>query len=278
MLYNNELARQRLVSQGGIVDDLLAGTLAESLQITQEAYFKNAENHWSLADSGFPTSIQNRGMELDSQEDLPHYPYRDDGLLLWQAIADYVKDYLGIYYPTVEDIQGDYELQAWAQELTAQGPDGGKVKGMASKIDTIEQLNAIVTTLIFTCGPQHSAVNFTQYDYMGFIPNAPLAAYQPIQTQFDPHRDLTLAELMAFLPPAKQVMGQIQILYALSDYRYDQLGYYDQNFGDRRANIALARFRQALNVIEQKIKQRNKNRVIPYEVLRPSLVLNSISI
>jgi arachidonate 15-lipoxygenase len=83
---------------------------------------------------------------------------------------------------------------------------------------------------------------------------------------------------MAFLPPAKQVMGQIQILYALSDYRYDQLGYYDQNFGDRRANIALARFRQALNVIEQKIKQRNKNRVIPYEVLRPSLALNSISI
>ncbi len=278
MLANNDLGRKRLVNHGGVVDDLLAGTLAESLQIVQEAYFKNANDHWALDQSSLPVDIKNRGLESDSQDDLPHFPYRDDGLLLWQAIAEYVKDYLEIYYTSTDDVQGDTELQAWAQELTDLGDAGGKIRGMPSRIETVAQLIEIVTTIVFTCGPQHSAVNFTQFDYMGFIPNAPLAAYQPIQTQIDPNTDLDQAALMAFLPPSKQVMGQIQILYALSDYRYDELGYYDRNFPDQQANMALAKFRQQLNLIEHQIKQRNKNRLIPYEVLRPSLVLNSISI
>ena len=271
MLYNNELARNQLINQGGIVDDLLAGTLQESLLITQTAY-----ENWALDTSALPMDIKSRGMELDSQDDLPHYPYRDDGLLLWQAITNYVTEYLQIYYTSPEDVQGDYELQGWAQELTEKGDEGGHVKGMPSKIETVEKLIEIVTTIIFTCGPQHSAVNFTQYDYMGFIPNAPLAAYQPIQTQFE--SEISKKELMAFLPPSKQVMGQIQILYALSDYRYDKLGYYDRNFLDRQANVALARFRQRLNTIENKIIERNKKRWMSYDVLRPSLVLNSISI
>ncbi|MBR8826571.1 MAG: lipoxygenase [Gomphosphaeria aponina SAG 52.96 = DSM 107014] len=275
MLYNNELARERLVNQGGIVDDLLAGTLRESLQIVQQAYFTNAQNYWSLDKFALPTEIKNRG--LDDQEALPHYPYRDDGLLLWEAIERYVTNYLKLYYTSAEELQEDYELQAWAGELTDQS--GGKVKGMPSKINTTEELIAIVTSVIFTCGPQHSAVNFTQYDYLGFIPNAPLAAYQPIKNQFShSENSLTLQELMAFLPPPNQVMGQIQILYALSAYRYDRLGYYDTPFPDRRAQVVLTRFQQELQTIERKIELRNKNRVTPYKVLRPSLVLNSISI
>ena len=280
MLFNNEMARKRLVNQGGTVDDLLAGTIGESLQIVKDAYEKNAQESWSLDQFALPTFIKNRG--LDDTTRLPHYPYRDDGQLLWDAIAKYVGEYLGLYYTNPEDVTNDYELQDWIAELADQGKDGGKVKGIPTTLETVQQLADIVTAVIYTCSAQHSAVNFTQYDYMGFIPNAPLAAYQPIKSQFKDEEgkeeELTLQELLAFLPPSNQVVDQINIMYTLGTYRYDRLGYYDEPFSDRRARTVLMRFQQNLNGIERTIDLRNQKRVFPYKVLKPSLVINSISI
>jgi arachidonate 15-lipoxygenase len=117
---------------------------------------------------------------------------------------------------------------------------------------------------------------------MGFIPNAPLAAYQPIKSQFKneegKEEELTLQELLAFLPPSNQVVDQINIMYTLGTYRYDRLGYYDEPFSDRRARTVLMRFQQNLNGIERTIDLRNQKRVFRYPVLKPSLVINSISI
>jgi arachidonate 15-lipoxygenase len=280
MLFNNEMARKRLVNQGGTVDDLLAGTIDESLQIVKDAYEKNAQECWSLDQFALPTFIKNRG--LDDTNRLPHYPYRDDGQLLWDAIAKYVGEYLGLYYTNPEDVTNDYELQSWIAELADQGNDGGKVKGIPTTLETVQQLADIVTAVIYTCSVQHSAVNFTQYDYMGFIPNAPLAAYQPIKSQFKneegKEEELTLQELLAFLPPSNQVVDQINIMYTLGTYRYDRLGYYDEPFSDRHARTVLMRFQQNLNGIERTIDLRNKKRVFRYPVLKPSLVINSISI
>lgn len=270
MLFNNDLARKRLINRRGIVDDLLAGTLQESLQIVKNSYFKNPQDCWSLDQFAFPTEIKNRGM--DDTARLPHYPYRDDGMLLWEAIKEFVADYLQLYYPQTQDLTEDYELQAWSAELVS--PEGGRVKGMPEKIATIEELIEIVTTIIFTCGPQHSAVNYTQYDYMAFTANMPLAAYDPIQA--DPQVDHD--SLMSFLPPPNQAADQLKIMYGLSAYQYDRLGYYDETFSDRRAQLIVEKFQQNLNCIERKIELRNKSRLVEYNYLKPSLVLNSISI
>lgn len=267
MLANNDLARQRLVSRGGAVDELLAGTLQESLQIVVDAY-----KDWSLDQFALPTELKNRGM--DNVERLPHYPYRDDGMLLWNAINKFVFNYLELYYKTPADLKADVELQAWARELVAQ--DGGRVKGMSDRIDTLEQLVKIVTTIIYICGPQHSAVNFPQYEYMGFVPNMPLAAYQPIQEKGDiPNRQA----LIDFLPPAKPTSTQLSILFILSDYRYDRLGYYeDDEFIDPNADYVINKFQQELNMVQRKIELNNKGRLVNYQYLQPRLVLNSISI
>ena len=270
MLYNNELARNNLINQGGFVDDLLAGTLRESLQIVREAYFKNAQEYWSLDGFALPNEIKNRG--LDDVERLPHYPYRDDGMLLWDAIEKFVSNYLSIYYPNPEDIKEDYELQAWIRELVAS--DAGRVKGVPERIDNLQQLINIVTAIIFTCGPQHSAVNYPQYEYMTFVPNMPLAGYESVK----PNPTIDLKDMMAFLPPPNQAAEQLQILYGLAAYRYDRLGYYDRPFTDPRAEEAVRLFQQDLNHIERKIELRNKNRLVEYDYLKPSLVLNSISI
>ena len=265
LLPNNFLGRERLVNEGGPVQNLLAGSLEESLDLIKDAY-----KSWSFDQFAFPTELKNRGM--NDCERLPHYPYRDDGMLLWDAITNFVSKYLQLYYKNTEDITGDEELQNWATEMTAQ--DGGRVKGFPEKIETFEQLVEVVTTIIFTAGPQHSAVNFPQYDYMSFVPNMPFAAYQEINADFS-FSDETI---MSFIPGPALALRQTSMMYLLGTYHYDKLGYYEQPFADPNAAKLVKQFQQNLKAIEQKINIRNKHRLVEYKYFKPSQVLNSTSI
>ncbi len=275
LLAINDQGRQLLINPyvdgqpGGHVDRIMAGTLEESYGIVQQAY-----GNWSLEEFSFPRELQNRGV-ADSQK-LPHFPYRDDGMLLWNAIRQFVAGYLHHFYPTVADLQADTELQAWAQELAA--PDGGRVKGMPSAIATVEELIEILTTVIFTCGPQHAAINFSQYDYMAYIPNMPQAVYTDIKAKGEIADEKAL---MKFLPPKEQADAQIKIVNYLSFYRYDRLGYYDEVFNlamrETPVKMMIQQFQQNLQEIEQQIDAHNRQRIIPYPYLKPSLVPNSFS-
>jgi arachidonate 15-lipoxygenase len=252
LLANGELARSRLL---GYIDRLLPGELKASVKLIKKGY-----KAWSFRAFAFPTEIENRGMNA-----APYYPYRDDGKLLWDAIYEFVKDYLEIYYKTSEDIQGDTELQAWVAELAAQ--DGGRVKDMEQQITNIKELIDIVTNIIFTCGPQHSALNYSQYEYMTYMPNMPLSLYQPVR------EDAFVRDQNSFmpcLPPRTQAAEQLAILYILSlPYYYDKLGYYKRPFVDPCAQKCVTRFQERLKEIESKCS------LYPY--LNPNRITNSIS-
>jgi arachidonate 15-lipoxygenase len=111
---------------------------------------------------------------------------------------------------------------------------------------------------------------------MGFIPNMPLAAYQAIQQKGDIKDRQALID---FLPPAKPTSSQLTTVFTLSAYRYDRLGYYEEEeFADPNADDVVNKFQQELNVVQRKIELNNKGRLVNYEYLQPRLVLNSISI
>jgi arachidonate 15-lipoxygenase len=95
------------------------------------------------------------------------------------------------------------------------------------------------------------------------------------------------------LPPYKRTADQLQTLFILSAYRYDRLGYYEKAFQElhnekledvftddnNKEIIAIVRqFQQNLNMVEQEIDTNNQKRVVPYPYLKPSLIINSISI
>jgi arachidonate 15-lipoxygenase len=280
MLTNNQLGQKGLINPGGPVDRLLAGNLAESMELVKDAY-----KGWNINDFALPKEIEKRGMK-----EIPHYPYRDDGMLLWDAIHTFVSDYLNHFYLISQELTTDTELQAWAAELS-DPTTGGKVKGMPASITNIAELIEIVTTIIFTCGPQHSAVNFAQYEYMTFAPNMPLAAYQDTPNGSDVENPMTMEKILNLLPPYKRSAEQLEILDVLSAYKYDRLGYYDKALGEIYnekvedifkdhpiiLNI-ISQFQQNLNMVEQEIDANNKKRVVPYLYLKPSSILNSISI
>jgi len=163
---------------------------------------------------------------------------------------------------------------------------------MPQRIDDVQQLIDIVTTVIFTCGPQHSAVNYTQHQYMSFAANMPLAAYRDIPgiTKSEIPEVITEIKILQLLPPFKKTAEQLQILFTLSAYKYDRLGYYDRSFLELYGATfdevfegspiqqLVRQFQQDLNIAEQKIDANNKKRLVPYIALKPSLVINSISI
>lgn len=95
------------------------------------------------------------------------YPYRDDGLRIWQAISDYVTAYLEVFYKDDEDVANDAQLMAWCTELVTAGgvaasDFGDGPAGVAPIIRTRSYLAEAATMLIFTASAQHAAVHFPQ--------------------------------------------------------------------------------------------------------------------
>jgi len=141
-------------------------------------------------------------------------------------------------------------------------------------LTSVQQLIEIATQVIFTCGPQHAAVNFSQFDYVGYAPNAPLALYD---------RPDTASSFHQLLPGADQDLGQMELAFALSGIRWGRLGssalMQFVEAGDRQA---LAQLQAELGDFEAKINTRNQQRLahsgVEYPYLLPSRIPNSINI
>ena len=303
MLAINARGNGVLLDEGSAVDNLMAPTREVSLGLINQAYRQRPFEDYAL-----PNDIKKRGI---GSEFLPNFPYRDDAQLLWNAIAKYVTNYLQRYYPDDRAIQQDPYLQAWAAELgaplssrslaefpqipawlpsevaTTVGLEIESLPGYArvpdfpnsqtteiGKLTTLQQLIDIATQIIFTCGPQHAAVNYNQFDYAGYVPNFPLAAYA--------RPDVT-ASLQEMLPPLEKELEQMQLTFALSGVRFGQLGSSElMGFVEQGDRQILQNFQAELLQIESEIKSRNQQRLsedgVEYPYLLPSQIPNSIHI
>lgn len=291
----NNRGNSILLAEGAAIDNLMAPTIKTSGNLMNKAYREKSFWYYSLLND-----IEVRGIEPKL---LPDFPYRDDALLLWEAIAKYTTRYLQRYYPDDKAVQQDIYLQNWAEELGAplntrpksdfpqapawlpkelvaasgiepqEIPSYPRVPGF-TKIGSLQQLIDIATIVIFTCGPQHAALNFSQYDYFGYVPNAPLANYI---------RPDTPASLEEILPSTARDLEQMQLTFALSGINWSKLGSSDFiQFADKIDRQILAHFQSDLLEIESKIKSRNQQRSletgVEYPYLLPSRIPNSINI
>lgn len=267
----NESANTTLLAPGGGVDTVLAGTIE-----TSRALAAQAAASWHLEQARLPDDLAARG--VDDTQALPHYPYRDDGLLVWGAIEAWVEAYTSVYYPSDAQVRADFELQAWGAELVSR--EGGRIQGFGEgtpgRLETRAYLVSALTTVIFTASAQHAAVNFPQFTSMAFVPNWPLASYTPADAPTTPQSYLDL------LPPLDVAHMQTSLGYLLGTVYYTQLGRYGtlfkRYFADQRIRPAEDAFRARLSQVEATIEERNRGRKAPYPHLLPSKIPQSINI
>jgi arachidonate 15-lipoxygenase len=263
----NHLALSVLVQPGRAVDQLIGADLGGAYELLgrerlgQSFRGNYLPNRLDRASTGDPRT-------------LPDYPYRDDGLPLWAAIAEWAGDLVGAYYGSDADVRADPELQAWAAEIAA--PDGGKVRDFGSTPGQIADrvdLAEILTMIIWTAGPQHAAVNFPQLPDMSFLPANPLAGFAAEPTG----RDHTEGDWLATFPPIDAALTQLNISTMLGAMRYTTLGEYRGDFTGTAAAPALATFQRRLRTLDRTLTDRNSGRV-DYPYLLPSRVPQSTNI
>ncbi len=117
----NKAAWQHLIANRGGIDKLMGGSINTSRQVAVQGVQSTR-----VMNDLLPLTFAQRG--VDDREAFPIYPYRDDALLYWDAIHEWVNSYLRLYYPNDAEIQRDTELQNWARELASD--NGGRIKGL----------------------------------------------------------------------------------------------------------------------------------------------------
>ena len=279
-LFINNAATVGLINPEGIVDATFGGTLDESLRITLEGV---RGYPFSFNDSMLPTFFEQRG--VDDVTKLPDYPYRDDAMLIWDAIHQWVNSYISVYYQSDQDVIDDTELQRWFESLIAD--DGGRMTGFGESnssggfdLHSRAYLIDAVTLIIFTSSVQHAAVNFAQATYMSYSPNMPFAGYQPAPKQAG---GATKDDYFDLIPPLEQAEAQMNIAYTLGSVYYTQLGQYQTKneppyFTDKNIHQPLKAFQNRLREIETIIQDRNATRPTFYSFLLPSKIPQSINI
>ena len=175
----------------------------------------------NLGDYVLPKSLKQRG--VDDSEKLPGFYYRDDGLKLWEALRSFIAEILGIYYKGDKDVQNDSEIQSWIFDVHKNGwrvNEGHLDHGVPKSITSFDQLVEILTTLCFTSSCQHAAVNFSQNDHYGFIPNAPALMRQPPPTK---KGSASLESILESLPNKNQASKAIVAVYILTKFSEDEV-------------------------------------------------------
>jgi hypothetical protein len=253
----NEGARVTLLAEGGVFDDFIAsgGPDKGHVKLGQKAY-----QSWKLSDNNPRTDCARRGV-LDPAI-LPYYPYRDDALVLWDAIEEGVAGVLGHYYKSDEDLVNDVEMQAFWADLKAHGLP-------------VEKLP------VFTVSVQHCAVNYLQYDHYAFVPNAPLLTRTAPPTK---KGTLGADDILAMLPSKSQTLSQIAIGRALATFANDEEfllhegGWVEDYFVEPEINAVRQRLYERLRAQVAAVKARNDASEVPYTVLSADKIPCGITI
>ncbi|KAG6482214.1 lipoxygenase 6, chloroplastic-like isoform X1 [Zingiber officinale] len=288
----NALARQSLINGGGIIENCFSpGKYA--MELSSAAY----KSLWRFDMEALPADLLRRGMAVEDPSMpcgvklvIEDYPYAADGLLVWSAIEEWVKDYIIHYYSDDNTITSDVELQAWWDEIKNKGHPDKRGEPWWPSLNTKGDLIGILMTMIWTASGQHAAINFGQYPFGGYMPNRPTLMKKLIPQEDEPvayEKFLHNPQYMflSSLPSQLQATQIMAVQDTLSTHSEDEeyLGqmtdWHTHWTNDRQVMSCFEKFSARLEEIEEIISRRNKdfhlkNRsgagVPPYELLLPS--------
>ncbi|XP_022087837.1 arachidonate 5-lipoxygenase-like isoform X2 [Acanthaster planci] len=257
------------------------GWVDKTMNIGRDGMFEligRAFKRWRLNVEG--TIINDlKAREVDDTNALPDYHYRDDGVLIYEAMEKYVRVVVESHYETPDMITGDYELQEWGRLMaTPQDNGGAGVQGIPAdgKFANVEDVISTVTPIMFTCSVSHCVANFSQYDDYAFPPHYPAGMRMPPPTDKSPRSE---KDILDNLPEKNVTVDVMTVTRLLSEKATNSLGDFEMQYGFCPVAVkALEQFRKDLKQIEVIIDERNRHREFPYDYCHPKEVPNAISI
>ncbi|GMJ15549.1 ARABIODOPSIS THALIANA LIPOXYGENASE 2, lipoxygenase 2 [Hibiscus trionum] len=286
----NALGRQFLINGDGIIESSFSPS-KYSLELNSLAYGQQ----WRFDQQGLPADLINRGMAVEDAS-APHglrlaikdYPFANDGLILWDAIKQWISEYVNHYYSKSSFVESDEELQAWWNEIRTVGHFDKKDEPWWPDLRTPQDLVEILTTMVWVCSGHHASVNFGQYAYAGYFPNRPTIARtkmpneDPSEEQWKHFLENPEAVLFECFPSQMQAARVMAVWDVLSSHSPDEeyIGATIEPSWAENSDIkaAFERFHGRLEELERVVDQRNgyrnlKNRcgagIVAYEFLKP---------
>jgi arachidonate 5-lipoxygenase len=163
----NFLARETLVSDiAPFTDRTFSTGTAQALEMFLAAWRK-----YDFFERAFPAELAARGFDEAKSDGLEGYYFREDGFLVWNAIGSYVEAVVGKFYASDAAVAADIALAAWAAECT--DPARADIPGFPKAFASRALLTRALQTLIWSVSAQHSVVNFSQFEFLSYVPNRP---------------------------------------------------------------------------------------------------------
>uniref|UniRef100_A0A2C9VDI1 Lipoxygenase domain-containing protein n=1 Tax=Manihot esculenta TaxID=3983 RepID=A0A2C9VDI1_MANES len=156
------------------------------------------------------------------------YPFANDGMMLWEAIKQWVTDYVNNYYKDASKVVFDNELQAWWEDVRTKGHEDKKDEPWWPVLKTQQDLIQVLTTIIWVTSGHHAAVNFGQYVFGGYFPNRPTIARinmpteEPTESEFELFLNKPELTLLKCFPSQQQATKVMAILDVLSNHSPDE--------------------------------------------------------
>ncbi|MFN9810953.1 MAG: lipoxygenase family protein [Deltaproteobacteria bacterium] len=262
----NFLARETLVSDiAPFTDRTFSTGTAQALEMFLAAWRK-----YDFFERAFPAELAARGFDEAKSDGLEGYYFREDGFLVWNAIGSYVEAVVAKFYASDAAVAADTALAAWAAECT--DPARADIPGFPRAFASRALLTQALQTLIWSVSAQHSVVNFSQFEFLSYVPNRPDSLFRAMPEGTE---EIEASYVAAALPGPAISHFQISFAWLLSTPSDDTLA--DLNVYD-----SVFPLRARLQEISLQIRTRNdaltKAGKPPYPFLLPENIAASIAI
>ncbi|PAA67451.1 hypothetical protein BOX15_Mlig014613g1 [Macrostomum lignano] len=267
-----------------------SGWIAQNIQLSRKGIrqlLKKAFKAWRFDQQiNIYRELENRGV-YDSNV-LPGYPYREDAMLIYKAIAGHCDKAARLYYANPMEamkrkLMEDIELQGWWAEMTNPLEKGGLgLKGLPGKsgIQHVDELIPLLTNLMYMICVHGSAAWQPQFDEYGFPPNYPLALHGCLPQ--DPQEEQPLEASLQSLPCRREFIDTVLSFRLCQRQKGEQpLGEYELQYSHDQASMQiLQEFKDELARASATVKSRNGHRdpLYIYEALDPQKMLNYLVI
>ncbi|XP_073326355.1 polyunsaturated fatty acid lipoxygenase ALOX15B-like [Pagrus major] len=267
-LQMNIMARLALISETGVFTQYAASGGEGMFTILKRSMSSMTYSSLCIRDD-----IAERGLQ-----DMPNFYYRDDGRQLWDIIYRFVQQVLEHYYKNDAEVKQDSKLQKWISDIFEHGFLSQACTGIPQSFTSVAELVKFVTMVIFTGSAQHAAVNSGQYDYGGWMPNAPTSLQRPPPTKKGTANEVTMLETFPDVNTTVHGMATTWILSQQSSDFVPLGNYPEERFTEKIPRKLIKEFQGELEELSVAIKVRNKSLKVPYTYLDPTEVENSVAL